>query len=76
MSIYHNYQAVAESGLGIENFFCITVTDYDVTLLAWNEPKVLEICKNVGYKFVWDDQNNRLVSNNNEVIKIVLVYKH
>lgn len=75
MSIYNNYQAVAESGLGIENFFSITVTEHDVRLLAWNEPKVIEICKNVGYKFVWDDINNRLVSNN-EVINIVLVYQH
>jgi hypothetical protein len=74
MSIYHNYQAVAESGLGIENFFCITVTDYDISLLAWNDSKVLEICKKLGYKFVWDDINNRLISENQK-IRIILAFK-
>jgi len=75
MSIYHNYQAVAKSGLGIDNFFSINVSKDEVTLMAWNNGNILEICKKLGYIFYYDNESNWLKSNNNELISIIIINK-
>jgi hypothetical protein len=74
MSIYHNYQAVAESGLGIGNFFNISISDDVVFLLGWHSHDTIENCKKLGYEFVWDNLNNRLMSENKK-IRIILAPK-
>jgi hypothetical protein len=65
--IYENYKKVAESGLGIGNFYSITVTDFDIRFQGDNTNKLLKICQDLGYEFKWNNKNNYLISENKEI---------
>jgi hypothetical protein len=70
-NIYENYKAVAESGLGIGNFYSITVTNFDIRFQGDNTNKLLKICQDLGYEFKWNNKLNFLISENKQ-IKIIL----
>ena len=66
--IYKNYKKVAESGLGIGNFYNITITNYDIKFQGYNCIETLKLCQGLGYEFVWDNKNNFLTSENKEIL--------
>lgn len=69
--IYENYKAVAESGLGIGNFYSITISNFDIKFQGDNSTTLLTLCQSLGYEFNWDSKNNWLTSTNKE-IEIIL----
>jgi hypothetical protein len=69
--IYENYKAVAKSGLGIGNFYSITISNYDIKFQGDNSSTLLRLCQSLGYEFTWDSKMNWLKSQNKE-IEIIL----
>ena len=45
--IYENYKAGAESGLGIGNFYSITISNYDIKFQGDNSSTLLRICQSL-----------------------------
>jgi hypothetical protein len=65
--IYENYKTVAQSGLGIGNFYNITITDFDIKFQGHNSIEIVKLCQALGYEFKWDNKNNYLISENKEI---------
>jgi hypothetical protein len=74
MSIYHTYQMIAESGLGISNFTSITIYENCASVIGYYSKELYDNCKSMGYQFEWDNGINCLIAKN-EVLRIHLFIK-
>ena len=61
-TIQQNIDKLLKSGLPIDQFFNVTIMEFKIQLMGNNKTGLLLLCKNLGYEFTWDDNNNWLNS--------------
>jgi hypothetical protein len=73
-NFYSMYQMVAESGLGIKNFYAANIFSSDVTLLGYYSKELYDLCIECNHKFEWCD-NLKALKSSNGVLTVILTIK-
>lgn len=68
------YQMVAESGLGIKNFYAANIFSSDVTLYGYYSKELYDLCVECNHKFEWYEPMRALKSSNG-VLTVYLTIK-
>ena len=71
MSITEQYQKLPAQGFGINDFFTINISEFDITCLAWFTSKLLEKYKEFGFVFTLNTKGDYLEATK-DGIKIIL----
>ena len=75
MNLTEQYQKLPAQGFGINDFFTINISEFDITCLAWFTSKLLEKYKEFGFVFTLNDKSDYLEAEK-DGIKIILSLKN
>jgi hypothetical protein len=75
MTIYEQYQKLPAQGFGINDFFTINISIFDITCLAWFTTELFDKYKKFGFEFKLNDVADYLEADK-DGIKIILSLKN